>query len=190
MRPERPLYNRSVRRRWFTILSGLSLLLCAAAAGLWVRGHRKYDHFGSSSPDRAVFVESEGGEVRFEYLRATPRRGYVAQYGVAHVTRAAEGRLRDGTTMPGSVVHFDRWGFWLVTGERWGDDHIALFVPAWFLAFGFMVLPAYWLVEWWRGAGLVGDGVCVSCGYDLRATPERCPECGRVAVLRVPDGSA
>jgi hypothetical protein len=51
-------------------------------------------------------------------------------------------------------------------------------VPFWFLVIVFSVLPAMAAMRMTRARARRGRQLCVHCGYDLRATPERCPECG------------
>jgi hypothetical protein len=53
-------------------------------------------------------------------------------------------------------------------------------IPWWSLLIVFSVWPALWLAARHRVLARRKRGHCPGCGYDLRATPERCPECGTV----------
>jgi hypothetical protein len=62
-----------------------------------------------------------------------------------------------------------------------------LSVPYWALAALAAAPRLVLLARDSRRARRVRDGVCPSCGYDLRATPGRCPECGTAASVSTTD---
>jgi hypothetical protein len=72
-------------------------------------------------------------------------------------------------------------GFGYRPDANWGSDANTLWVPYWFPAIVSAMLPALWLRHRIRRRRRRHSGQCSRCGYDLRATPDRCPECGAVA---------
>jgi hypothetical protein len=51
-------------------------------------------------------------------------------------------------------------------------------VPYWFPALFTLAVPLWRLCAWWHVRRRARQGLCAACGYDLRASADRCPECG------------
>ena len=58
-----------------------------------------------------------------------------------------------------------------------GPDRIVR-VPHGFIVVGSLALPGIGMCLRRRDARRRRAGLCAHCGYDIRATPQRCPECG------------
>jgi hypothetical protein len=51
-------------------------------------------------------------------------------------------------------------------------------VPPWEMAIGSSCIPLLTVARYLGRRRPLG--LCLTCGYDLRATPDRCPECGEI----------
>ena len=87
------------------------------------------------------------------------------------LTESADGQGVHGTLRAAADL-FDQ----KMEGTAWKSK------PNWFIVALFGVLPAIWFVRFRRRRERLLQGRCRRCGYDLRATPQRCPECGAIAV--------
>jgi hypothetical protein len=68
-----------------------------------------------------------------------------------------------------------------VVDYQYGGVCSHLVMECWPMAILFSLAPLAWLVQRVVRKPSRYSGKCRNCGYDLRATPERCPECGTVA---------
>ena len=180
---------RPLARRLFTLCSAASLLLCVAVCVLWARS---YANGPINAGHRTWRPTASGVDVAF--AGAAVVRGRLV-FGSS--TRPLPGaRLaplaqwvwgRDGFMLDTVADRVDRRGRAGFDCYHMGPAGGAVsgwfgIVPCWFIVLVTGVAPAAWLATRGRRAARrrLLAGLCPACGYDLRASPERCPECGAV----------
>jgi hypothetical protein len=165
-----------------SIFSAVCLLLCVAVVALWVRGYFVSDTvgFGRRRPgDKGWAVGAMHGRGGAGVALVTGIDSNSGVHGFFHDRQPP----RYSGELDSTPAVFQALGFsWIsiappsVPVRGW-----AVAVPLWFLLLLLMAWPA-WHFRTVRRAGPERRrrlGLCVRCGYDLRASAERCPECGQ-----------
>jgi hypothetical protein len=165
-----------VKRRVFNFAAALSLVMCVATVVLWVRGPRRSDYVSLVPRWRAFVGMTQPGAVKFASW-PSPRddvRSSVASY--EYGVRNAEGAWINPPARAKGPLGFDLRPVRL--GNRLEPRSFELILPFWFVTAALLTLPAVATTGFVRRRRLLAGNHCRSCGYDLRATAGRCPECG------------
>ena len=174
-----------MRRHLLNLLTFLSLLACVGVVVVSVKS-------GTSPTERSFRRGAHWCGVYYDAEKV------AVGYRRAHYPADSDGSTASWDWA--GVVPPD--GLWAKLGFGWGQVQLVRPVPLmaalpfvgrmfnaslparyvqapwWALVVLTGIGPAVWFATLWRRFRRRQPGCCASCGYDLRATPERCPECG------------
>ena len=191
-------YNVAMRHL-LRILAALSALVALFCVIFWIRSYFAADVFYRASSwieqlrlsKHSGWTTSANGRITVGWLTThselssedsaqSLRDNGFEQTGWAWYRGGNAKMLAAGFTRSGHTVHFG-FGYSHETKKKATDSYeewqavFPLAVPT----AVFAALPAH---AAWRFLRRGKKGLCPVCGYDLRASPDQCPECGRLVI--------
>ena len=181
-------------RRLLAAFAVVSLALFLAICVLWCRSYRLSDRLVWNAGDGQRVIQSAKGHLVVHValdLNPLPasspgpvdRREHALRYQQDMAFPPAMHLMAilflcaDATAR---VVEWEHGGFAWQQRKSSRDVIAVAIAPMWSLATVTALPSLGWTLAAVRSRRRKREGCCRTCGYDLRATPDRCPECGTV----------
>ena len=157
---------QEVRQRLFRIVPRVPLLLCLAVCALWARSYWRSDMLLFHAGGGRVYAIGSNHGVIGAAAEVADAPGEHRRWG--YRGDPANRRWRSQYNLSAGFGHYTHDAGNVVFAPH---AAVAALSGAW------IAVP--WIYRHRRRKRRSAAGLCPSCGYDLRATPDRCPECGR-----------
>ena len=154
-------------RRQFKIASSVSLLLFVAVGLLWPLSYLEWSV--RSWRSRFVIIASHGDDRSLVESYAIGPGGFAAMLEELRI-QATTHWVHVGIEFHIGTIRIDELG----GGPK--TKYYIVLIPHWFMLFLCSILPVCWATR--ATFSRACKGHCRRCGYDLRASAGRCPECG------------
>ena len=198
-------------RRWsFNIVAGLSLVMAIGVAILWARSYHTADGFSALH-----FTCGEDYDTEYLWVVLSTKGGVLIKLQSDPDAKDIKGLRQARIWHESHPAHFypffgilyhdprlnnltvmKRLGFDLANSHAGTPPEIirGAIAPHWFCCLGALILPGIWVARYRsrrrrRLLEAIAMGLCPICGYDLRASTDRCPECGNSIPERGVEGT-
>jgi hypothetical protein len=172
-------------RRISLFLSLLSAALFIATLTFWYRSRHHVDIAIFCLPTgnwQGIAAQHGGVLLFFSNLPGGKDAAWQIQGGSSTADDQKFIDFRDSLFAP-PAEKYSIIGFRLASGtlsltSQINSKYTVIALPYWFLVIVFGVLPMGPFKGAWQRRRRRRRGLCITCGYDIRASSNRCPECG------------